>query len=117
MAFNHKLLATEGLFPGLFSTYSFAVLGTFLIEVIIEPQPPKPDLGYADLEYKVTIRIRRKDKVWETSRYVSYFSMKSIENVVITFNKINKLYTQFGVNVTLINKRIREIFVKVKKHE
>lgn len=111
--FNHKLLATDGLYPGLTSTISIGNLGAFLIEVIIEPVK-KPDLGYSDVEYKITIRIRRKDKVWETSRFVSIFTAKSIEKVVISFNKINMLVNRISVNLFLINKRVKQIFVRVK---
>lgn len=114
MAFNHKLLATDGLFPGITSHFSIGVLGSFLIDVIIEPQPKKPDLGYADLEYKITIRIRRKDNIWEQSRYVSYFTGKSFEKVVAVFKGTSVLYSKVSANAKLINKRIKEIFVRVK---
>ncbi len=114
MAFDHRLLATDGLFPSLTSHFSIAVLGAFFVEVIIEPPVKKPDLGYADLEYKITIRVRRKDKVWEQSRYVSYFTGKSLEKVVAVFKKGTTTLDRVALKAKLINTSIKQFFVRIK---
>lgn len=115
MAFNHTLMATEGLYPGMATVFSFALLGAGSYEiVVVPPQPKKNNYGYSDLQYKIIIRVKKKDKVWEQSRYVSYFSGKSIEKIVSSFNKISNVYQQAGVKATLINRRVKEIFVGAK---
>lgn len=69
-------MALNGLFPGLVTTRSVANLGTFEIEVIIEPIRPSGGGGYVPGDrkdkYKVTIRISMKSgKTWKLERIVS----------------------------------------------
>jgi hypothetical protein len=77
--FNHKLLATDGLFPGLKSTLSIATLGAFTIGIDITPVYPTGAGGGGvgpNLEtdkYKVTIRVSFKDKHWKIERIVNKF--------------------------------------------
>jgi hypothetical protein len=115
MAFDHRLLATDGLFPNLTSHFSIAVLGAFYVEIIIEPPKPKgPDYGYADLEYKITIRVRYNGKTWDQSRYVSYFTGKSLEKVVAVFRKGTTMLDRIAMKAKLINTSITKIFVRIK---
>ena len=86
-----------------------------MIEVIIEPVPKGPDLGYTDLEYKITIRIRRKDKVWETSRFVSYFTGHSLERVSLAFKHAVMLKNSISMKASLMNSKVKNIFVKISK--
>jgi hypothetical protein len=92
----HKLLATDGLFPNMFSHYACSVLGVFDIELSI----PKSNLGYSDLEYKITIVIKHKDKRWEYSTFVSYFTLKGYEVITATFNKISNRINDLRVKFT-----------------
>lgn len=112
--FDHRLLATDGLYPGITSHFSIGVLGTFLLDIIVIP-PKKNDLGYYDLEYEVIIRIRRKDKVWEQRRFVSYFTGKSIENIKVVFNKIHNLASAIVVNAKYINTYIDQITASIRR--
>ena len=114
--FDHRLLATDGLYPGLTNHFSVAVLGAFQIEVIVIP--PKQDLyGYHDLEYQIVIRVTRKGKVWETRRFVSMFAGKSLEKVVASFKGIGNLSDKVGAKVRFINSKVKSIFVKAKHHD
>lgn len=77
LVFDHKNFAVDGLYPGLVTTRSIAVLGVFDIEVIIEPiRPSLGGGGYVPNskidKYKVTIRVSMKSgKVWNYSKVVS----------------------------------------------
>jgi len=72
--FNHKLLATDGLFPGLKSTLSIATLGAFIIGIEITPIRSTGGGGYGPNlqtdKYKVTIRVSFKNKRWTLERVV-----------------------------------------------
>lgn len=78
MPIDHKSYATEGLYPGLVTTQSVANLGSYIFEVIIEKLPVGPpgsaggatDLSRKKDKYKVTMRVRHKDRVWEYERIV-----------------------------------------------
>lgn len=70
--FDHKNFATGGFFPGRVTARSIANLGSYEIEVTIEPvQPSRGGGGGADYrplkkdKYKIRIRISSKKKVWE----------------------------------------------------
>ncbi len=115
MTYHHKLMATDGLFPSLTSHFSIITFGAFSFEITIEPPAPKqPDWGYADLEYKITIRVRHKDKTWHQERYVSYFTGKSLEKVVAVFRKGTTILDRVAMKAKLINTSIRQIFVRIK---
>ena len=74
--FDHRSYATEGLFPGLVTTRSIANLGAFIFEVIIEPvlggagRSPIARPRYEKDKYKITIRVRHKDRVWSIESIV-----------------------------------------------
>lgn len=78
--FDHRNLATEGLYPGLVSTFSIAILGALEFEIIIEPEVPLGGgAGFVrpiDAKYILTIRVSRKGKVWETKTKISYSTAK-----------------------------------------
>lgn len=75
--FDHRSYATEGLFPGLVSTRSIANLGAFIFEVIIELVEPAAGRSpiarpqYEKDKYKITIRVRHKDRIWSIDSVVS----------------------------------------------
>lgn len=75
--FDHKLLATEGLFPGKFSTLACATVGAFTFEIDIRPVVPEGGGGYSAPsavkdKYTVTIRVTAKNgKVWKYQRIVN----------------------------------------------
>ena len=74
--FDHRSYATEGLFPGLVSTRSVANLGAYIFEVIIELLPggagrsPIAGQRHEKDKYKITIRVRHKDRVWSIESIV-----------------------------------------------
>lgn len=86
--FDHRNLATEGLYPGLVSTFSIAVLGALEIEVIIEPVVPSFGGGGYGVplpqkdKYRVRIRIKRKGKVWEYENIVSSTTARIIAKLM-----------------------------------
>jgi hypothetical protein len=66
-----KDIATEGLYPGRVSTFSVATLGYGFIEVTIEALAPgrgsanTTQLSKEKGKYKITIRVRYKDWIWQ----------------------------------------------------
>ena len=79
----HKNLALDGLFPGLVTHRSVANLGTFEIEITVEPiydgggggggyYFPRKD------KYKVKIRVTRNGKLWELEQVVNSITAKVI---------------------------------------
>jgi hypothetical protein len=110
--FDHKLLATDGLYPGLTSHFSIAVLGTFLFDIIITP-PSGPSLGYSDLEYQITVMISYKGKVWKVQRFVSYFTGGSLEKVLMTFRKISNKFNDLRVRFTKKSGKAQDVTISV----
>lgn len=107
-------MAVHGLYPGIVSTRSIANLGHFEIEVIIEPVAPGGvGGGYGGSrkseDYKITIRVTRKGKLWTQS----YVVKKVVAKV---FARILKRTNPFGVNVTSVNiQENDEVKVTVKR--
>ena len=86
--FDHKNLATEGLYPGLVSTFSIAVLGALEIEVIIEPVVPGFGGGGGfDVvlprkdKYKLRIIVRRKGKTWNYETIITDTTARVIAKI------------------------------------
>lgn len=111
---KHYNLATEGIRAG---HKIFAKLGFgFQIEVTITPKDTGGGAGpgfIPDLnEYLVTVKITRKDKIWQQSFEANRFEMKSLERVMATFKNINKLVENitFAIKAPIIN--IRRIIVE-----
>lgn len=80
---DHRSFATDGLYPGSVSTYSIALLGSFITEVIIEPVIPQSTggggylpLGRVSNKYIIRIRIKRGSKVWEIAHEVNEYTAK-----------------------------------------
>lgn len=75
--FDHRNFATDGLYPGLTSTFSIAVLGALEIEVILEPIAPIGGGGYGGVvvprkdKYRLRIFVRRKGREWKYEGEVS----------------------------------------------
>ena len=63
--FDPRSFATDGLYPGLFSTLSFAVIGAFDVEVTIVPVTPTGGGGgySAPIKPKYKIRIKSQEKI------------------------------------------------------
>lgn len=88
--FDHRNFSVSGLFPGLVTSRSIANLGTFEIEVIIEPVYPGTGgggysytpAGITKDKYKVKIRITRKGKVWEYEKIVGSTTAKVVAKVI-----------------------------------
>ena len=87
--FNHKNFALNGLFPGLVTTRSVANLGSFEIEVIIEPVTPSGGGGGfyhplkpSDTKYKVKIRVTRNGKLWEYEKVVGSTIARVVAKVI-----------------------------------
>ena len=86
--FDHRNLATEGLYPGLVSTFSMAVLGLLEIEVIIEPVAPSfGGGGYGGVvlprkdKYKLRIIVRRKGKTWNYETIITDTTARVIAKI------------------------------------
>lgn len=75
MAFDHRDMALQGLYPGRTTPFSVAIMGHLLfeVEVIIDraggAAPPK--FRREEDKYTVTVRVTRKGKVWHFQREVS----------------------------------------------
>lgn len=114
--FDHRNLATEGLYPGLVSTFSIAVLGTLEIEVIIEPVVPSFGGGGVVLprkdKYKIKIRVKRKDKVWNYESIVSSTTARVIAKLMKVEKKEPEVVLE---NVTARVKQDTEPQIKVIK--
>lgn len=75
--FNALSLATGGLYPGLVTPFSIAMLGSFDVEVIIEPvilgggggYVPAPRWQKPD-RYRVTVRVYHNGKRYEETAIV-----------------------------------------------
>lgn len=85
--FDHRSLATDGLFPGLVSTFSVAIAGALLLDVIIEPIiRPSGGGGYVPGarkdKYKVTIRVSRNGKIWKYERVVTNTAARVLAKVL-----------------------------------
>ncbi len=81
--FDHKNFATGGFFPGRVTTRSIANLGSFEIEVIIEPvQPTGGGGGYYQPskkdKYKIRIRVSSKGRKWEYESIVNSLTAKVV---------------------------------------
>lgn len=82
--FDHKLLATEGLFPGRFSTLACATVGAFTFEIEIQPVVAGGGGGYyppsaVKDKYTITIRVTAKNgKVWKYQRTVSNLTARVV---------------------------------------
>lgn len=116
--FDHRNLATEGLYPGLVSTFSIAVLGALEIEVIIEPVVPSVGGGGYGVvlprkdKYKIKIRVKRKDKVWNYESIVSSTTAKVIAKLMRVEKKEPEVVLE---NVTARVKQDIEPQIKVIK--
>lgn len=116
MLTKHYNLATEGIRAG---HKIFAKLGFgFKIEIIIQPkdgggvwggQGPLPDPN----EYLVTVKITRKDKVWQQSFEANRFEMKSLERIVLTFKSINTIIEDITFSIKKRSINIKNIIVEV----
>jgi hypothetical protein len=74
-------MATDGLYPGLFTPWSMSVLGVLEVEINIEPVRPSLPGGSVTYtgavdKYKVTIVVRHKGKVWRYEKTVTQFIAK-----------------------------------------
>ena len=117
MFLTHYNIATEGIRAGhkILSKLGFG----FSVEVIITPKPVDTGGGAAgrsipDLrEYLITVKIRRKDKVWSASLDANHFQMKSFERIIVTFKSINAYVENisFKINNGLV--KTKEILVKI----
>lgn len=87
--FDHRNMATDGLFPGLVSTFSIAVLGTLEFQVqIFEEQPTQSthrsggtihhssttnhsygNVGHTNNKYSVQVTVSHKGRQWHTKQY------------------------------------------------
>jgi len=83
--FDHKNLAVDGLFPGLATHMSIANLGSFGVQVIIEPVSYGGGGGYVTAptgfktdKYRIRIIVTRKGKRWSYERIVSTNTAKVI---------------------------------------
>ncbi len=71
--FDHRNLATEGLYPGLVSTFSIAVLGALEFEITLE-KIGGGGFGGPVLrkdKYRLSIVVRRKDRTWKYETVIS----------------------------------------------
>jgi hypothetical protein len=75
--FDKENLALGGLFPGLVTTNSIANLGTFTVEVIIQPVVSNGGGGWVPVSrgqrpdrYLVTVKITYDGETYETSKVV-----------------------------------------------
>lgn len=78
MAFNHKLMATMGLYPGMVSTRSVANLGHFELEIKLTVHQPGTAGGAVSAsgrrkkdKYTVTMQVSYKQRVWSYETEVS----------------------------------------------
>jgi len=102
--FDHRNLATEGLYPGLVSTFSIAVLGALEIEVIIEPVVPSVGGGGFGVvlprkdKYKLRIIVRRKDKTWNYETIIS----STTARVIAKLNRVKRVEPQIVVESSAV---------------
>lgn len=111
--FNHKSFATGGLFPGLVTTRSVANLGSFEIEVIIEPvSPGVGGGGYhqpVKAKYKIKIRVTRKNKVWDFESEITDVTARVMAKILRV-----ELKKEPTVQVTSAKIKTNDPSVKVK---
>lgn len=115
--FNHKSFATGGLFPGLVTTRSIANLGSFEVEVIIEPVVVTGGGGavFGPIrkkdKYKITIRVSSKKKTWKYETVVNNITAK----VVAKLTGITMMKPEVTIdNITVIEKTTPTIKVDKK---
>jgi len=114
---KHYNIAVDGIRAG---HRMIAKLGFgFQIEIIVtSPEvsgggggwyPPYPQ------PFQVTVKITRKEKVWQQSFSASEFTAKSVEKIVLTLKSINRAYDYitFSISKPFIN--IKKIVVGVFK--
>jgi len=111
MAFDHRNYAVEGLYPGLVTTRSVANLGSFEIEVIIQPEPQGGGGGYyyedvvpGKREYRVKIKVTRKGKVWNYEKVVNNFTAKVLAKLLKVKLPEDPKITVHSVSVSKDNK-------------
>lgn len=117
MASFHFTVATEGVRAG--HTY-FSVLG---LRVSIQVVPPTSGGGspatvwwpYEQVEYKVIVRIRRKDKEWVDERWVTPLVGKALEKVIAKFVGFAQFINNITTKAKLKTINIIQTFVKVKR--
>lgn len=113
--FDHRNLATGGLFPGITTHRSIANLGHFEIEVTIE-RWPRGGGGWYDQtddedKYRITIRVTsKKGKVWDYSTVVS----EETANVVAKLVNI-KLHDHPTIVVHSVTVNAQDPQIKVYK--
>jgi hypothetical protein len=119
MAFDHRLLATDGLFPSLTSHWSIAILGHLLIDVIIEPPLPiglggSGSIRPYDDRYKVTIVIRKNGKTYTQSKMMSKKAALIIQKIVVKLKSISAINIPIFIHTTLLNINKKAIAVITK---
>jgi hypothetical protein len=111
--FDPRSFATDGLYPGLFSTLSFAVIGAFDVEVTIVPVTPTGGGGGYSApikpKYKIRIKVTRKNRVWNFESEINDRTARVIAKVL----KIDKK-KEPEVKVTSASVKTNEPSVKVK---
>lgn len=114
--FNPKLLATGGFYPGLITTQAVANLGTFTVEVIIQPVVPSggggwvpAPLGSKPDRYRVTVRVKHNGKIYTDSAIVDDIQAKvyaklngitfSHDTVMISVNGIQQFDHEVNIQI------------------
>ncbi len=117
--FEHKNLAVQGLFPGQVTTRSVANLGTYEIEVIIQPVVPRSGGGgfvpaplhIKPTHYRVTVRVKYNGKWYEDTQIVDEHNasviatLKGIKNfqtgnVMVSVNGV-QIFEQEQIKITV----------------
>jgi len=117
----HYYLATDGLGPGT-THYTISVLGRRL-SISITPIPPTPDTGggagpgmwVPEQRYLVTVKIEFKGKTYTQSRQVDRSGLGTIEKVIASFIRVNKIFSDISVSVKNISAKVlRTIGINIK---
>jgi hypothetical protein len=117
VAYWHYTVATEGIRAG--HTY-FSVLGLKVsIQVVPVPSgggsPASVWWPYEQVEYKVIVRIRRKDKEWVEERWVNPLVGKALEKVIARFTKFVQFINDITTKARLKTINIIQTIVKVRR--
>lgn len=70
---------------------------------------------YEQVEYKVIIRVRRKDKEWVEERWVSPLVGKALEKVIAKFVGFSQIFNDIKAYAKLKTINIIQTIVRIKK--
>ena len=117
MAFKHKALALDGVG---FGHKVLATLGTLWFDVEIIVTPPSGGggyvTGYGAPVYTVKFVVTLKNgKVIASEHKYTQLGLKTLEKVISTFKGGSKIVNYISVQASLINKKIQQIIVRIKK--